>query len=146
MDGLQPEDALILGVALIIVLNRAFTSTALKLRRPAYVAVQSFNLVTMAVLLQFRLDGYPPKLDHAIRVFLMFFVAWHMVLANQSRAAALRKELEEGKEHQRRIDEREKRMQQLSDWDAEAEAARAEGNAPVDGPPESDPVSPDDGS
>lgn len=125
MSGLQPEDALILGVALIIVLNRVFTSTSLKLRRPAYAIIQLFNLVTMVVLLNFELTGYPPKLELSIRVFLMFFVAWHMVLANQSRATALRARIEDARDAERQVEDRDKRLQKLADWDAEAAAAKA---------------------
>jgi hypothetical protein len=118
MDGLSPEDALILGVGLIIVLNRVFTSTGLKLRRPAYVALQIFNLATMGALLTLRFEGYPPKLAQAIRVFLMFFVAWHMVLANQGRAQALRQRVEEQRADARKAEEREKRREQLAEQDA----------------------------
>ncbi len=122
MTGLQPEDVLILGVGLVIVLNRGFTATGLKLHRAAYVAVQAFNLATMLGLLWFEFEGYPPKLAQAIRVFLMFFVAWQMVLANQRRAGALRKVVEDRKEVQRKAEEREQRLEQLKDWDEEAAA------------------------
>ena len=125
MSGLEPEDLMILGVALIIVLNRAFVSTPLKLRRPAYVVIQLFNLATMGVLLSVRLEGYPPKLEGSVRVFLMFFVAWHMVLANQGRAVALRRIVDERREQERKVDDRERRMQQLAEWDEEAAEARA---------------------
>ena len=121
MSGLEPEDLMILGVALIIVLNRAFVSTPLKLRRPAYVVIQLFNLATMGVLLSVRLEGYPPKLEGSVRVFLMFFVAWHMVLANQGRAQALRRRVEQAREQERRAEEKAER---LARW--EAEAAEAE--------------------
>jgi hypothetical protein len=127
MDGLQPEDALILGVGLIIVLNRAFTATSIKLQRWAYVAIQIFNLATMAVLLQFQLVGYPPKLAQAIRVFLMFFVAWHMVLANQGRAQALRQVVDDRREADRKADERAERLEKLDAWD---EAVKGKDSAP----------------
>lgn len=124
MTGLQPEDLLILGVALIIVLNRGFTATGLKLLRSAYVALQLINFSTMILLFQFRLEGYPGKLDRAIRVFLMFFVAWQMVQANQSRAAALRSGIEEEREKERKAQERADRMAQLEEWDREAAAQK----------------------
>ncbi len=125
MDGLQSEDVLILGAALIMVLNRTFTGTSLKLRRPAYVALQIVNLATVAALLRFRLEGYPAQLDLSVRVFLMFVVAWHMVLANQGRAVALRRIVDERREQERKVDDRERRMQQLAEWDEEAAEARA---------------------
>lgn len=120
MSGLQPEDLLILGVALIIVLNRSFTATGLKLFRSAYVGLQVINFTTMILLFQFRLDGFPARLDRAIRVFLMFFVAWQMVQANQSRALALRAGIEENREKDRKAQERAERMAQLEEWDREA--------------------------
>ena len=154
MDGMAPEDALILGVALIIVLNRVFTSTSLKLLRPAYAGIQVFNLVTMAVLLRFRLEGYPPKLELSIRVFLMFFVAWHMVLANQSRARALRLRVDERRERERMGEERDKRLQQLAEWDASAaavdppavEGSANEADVASDGPQSASGSEPESGS
>jgi len=80
------EDGLILGVAAVIAVNKAFISTGLKHSRPLYVFVQAFDVG--AVVMLFFARVFPePRLDYAIRVFLMLFVAWHMVLNSQTRAA-----------------------------------------------------------
>ena len=91
------EDGLIIGVALVIGLNRAFVGTALKRSRAAYVFVQAFDVGACFALFFARL--FPdPRLDYAIRVFLMLFVAWHMVqnyvTLNAMRAPTSREKLE----------------------------------------------------
>ena len=91
------EDGLIIGVALVIGLNRAYVGTALKRSRAAYVFVQAFDVGACFALFFARI--FPePRLDYAIRVFLMLFVAWHMVqnylTLNAMRAPTPREQLE----------------------------------------------------
>lgn len=81
---------LVLMVAVVIVLNRGFDSTGLKRHRKAYVVVQAFNLAMVVLLFVSRMPELPRKADLAIRVFLMLFVAWHMVRNSQTRTEALR--------------------------------------------------------
>lgn len=72
------EDGLIIGVALVIVINRIFVGTSLIKSRAAYVFVQAFNVGAVVALFFARL--FPDfRLDYAVRGFLMLFVAWHMV-------------------------------------------------------------------
>jgi hypothetical protein len=83
---MQFEDGLIIGVALVIGLNRAFIGTGLKHSRAAYVFVQAFDVGACFAL--FFATIFPDRrLDYAIRVFLMLFVAWHMVQNSAARAA-----------------------------------------------------------
>ncbi len=83
---MQFEDGLIIGVALVIGLNRAFIGTGLKHSRAAYVFVQAFDVGACFAL--FFATIFPdPRLDYAIRVFLMLFVAWHMVQNSIARSA-----------------------------------------------------------
>ena len=82
------EDGLIIGVALVIVLNRMFIGTRLVQSRPAYVFVQAFDVGAVVALYFARL--FPDvRLDYAVRGFLMLFVAWHMVQNFSTRAALL---------------------------------------------------------
>ncbi len=118
MTGLAPEDVLLLGIALIIVLNRVYTSTALRLNRPAYVVMQVVNLSAVVSLFFFRLEGFPGKLDRSVRVFLMFFVAFHMVLASQSRAKALRSRVLDRRDVELEREEKAKRREELIEMDA----------------------------
>ncbi len=118
MTGLAPEDILLLGIAVIIVLNRTYTSTGLRLNRPAYVVMQVVNLSAVVSLFFFRLDGFPVKLDLSVRVFLMFFVAFHMVLASQSRAKALRSQVLDRRDAELEREEKAKRREELIAMDA----------------------------
>ncbi len=68
------EDGLIIGVALVIGLNRAFIGTGLKHSRAAYVFVQAFD-VGAAFALFFARIFPDPRLDYAMRVFFMLFLA-----------------------------------------------------------------------
>ncbi len=97
-----PAEHLLLGVASLIVANRAFDSTGLRLSRAAYATVQVLNLLAVVGIFVSRLDIVSPKLDFAVRTFLMLFVGWHMVRNNESRRLALRAQLDE----QRSRDER----------------------------------------
>ena len=84
------SEHLILLVAAVIILNRGFDSTGLKLNRAAYVVTQLFDLAMVVVLFLGRLSELPIKADYTIRLFLMAFVVWHMVRNSQSRTKALR--------------------------------------------------------
>ena len=80
---------LLLGVALIIVVNRLWAHTGLRSYRLAYALVQAINLSACVVLFVTRLEGIDSRLDAAIRLFLIAFVAWHVALnyiANGRRA------------------------------------------------------------
>jgi multisubunit Na+/H+ antiporter MnhF subunit len=80
---------LLLGVALIIVVNRLWAQTGLRSSRLAYALVQAINLSACVVLFVARLEGIDSTLDAAIRLFLLAFVAWHVALnyiANGRRA------------------------------------------------------------
>ena len=91
------EDGLIIGVALVIGLNRAFIGTGLKHSRAAYVFVQAFDIGACVAL--FFAKIFPDiRLDYAIRVFLMLFVAWHMVQNSVTRAALRRPSSDETRE------------------------------------------------
>jgi hypothetical protein len=83
------EDGLLIGVALVIALNRLFVGTRLLRSRAAYVFVQAFNVGAVIALYFARL--FPDfRLDYAVRGFLMLFVAWHMVQNFTMRAAIRR--------------------------------------------------------
>jgi len=77
---LASEDILLLGVALIIGLNRLYAHTALRSFRLAYAAIQGINLFTCILLFVCRLEDIDPRLDAAVRLFLIAFVTWHMAL------------------------------------------------------------------
>jgi len=83
---LESEDIVLLGVALIIVVNRLWAHTALRSIRPAYAAVQGINLVSCLLLFVWKIEGIAPRLDAAIRLFLTGFVAWHMTLNYRNHA------------------------------------------------------------
>ncbi len=83
------SEHLILIVALVIVVNRLFDQTGLKRYRPAYVAVQLFDLACVGVLSAARIPELPTKADFIIRIFLMLFVAYHMVINNKARDEAI---------------------------------------------------------
>ncbi|MCO4770556.1 MAG: hypothetical protein KDA24_11050 [Deltaproteobacteria bacterium] len=130
------EDGLIIGVALVIGLNRAFIGTALKRSRAAYVFIQAFDVGACFALFFARV--FPdPRLDYAIRVFLMLFVAWHMV-QNYIMRAALRaptpREAEELAQARKEIEaqiarerEEEERERSLAAPDAIADEPAPEG-------------------
>jgi hypothetical protein len=75
---LSSEDFLILGVALIVVLNRLYAKTGLRRHRAAYATVQAINLGACIVLFVKHLEGVDPRLDAGIRLFLSAFVTWHI--------------------------------------------------------------------
>lgn len=85
---MELEDGLLIGVALVIALNRIFVGSRLVHSRPAYVFVQAFDVGAVVALFFARLF-LDFRLDYAVRGFLMLFVAWHMVQNFTTRAAAL---------------------------------------------------------
>jgi len=143
------EDGLIIGVALVIVLNRAFVGTGLVKMRAAYVFVQAFNVGAVVALYFARL--FPDvRLDYAVRGFLMLFVAWHMVQNFTVRAAlrtptskeadeleAARKQIEADIKAEREEDERRRQ--------AEAEARLAESEAQSEPEAQTEAEAPDPG-
>ncbi len=128
------EDGLLIGVALVIALNRLFVGTRLLRSRAAYVFVQAFNVGAVVALFFARL--FPDiRLDYAVRGFLMLFVAWHMVQNFTMRAAVRRATSDEDLElaaarKQIQLDiaaEREEERKQ-----EEERRASAEARAPLD--------------
>ena len=85
------EDGLLIGVVLVIAANRVFTDTGVKHSRAVYVFVQAFD-VGACIALFFSTMFPDPRLDYAVRGFLMLFVAFHMVKNSALRAALARAE------------------------------------------------------
>ncbi len=134
------EDGLIIGVALVIGLNRAFVGTGLKHSRAAFVFVQAFDVGACVALFFARI--FPnQQLDLAIRLFLMLFVAWHMVQNYITRAAmraptpAEKLELEEAR---KRIEEEIAREREEERRAKEAAAASPSTDASASDAVESD--------
>ena len=101
------SEHLILIVAALIVVNRGFDSTGLKTNVVAFVLTQLFDLAMVIVLFVGRIPELPTKADYTIRLFLMAFVAWHMVRNYQTRTGALRRRLEDERDKERRLREHE---------------------------------------
>lgn len=121
MEALASEH-LILIVAAVIVLNRGFEKTGLRLLRPAYVAVQAFDLAVVALLSWARIPELPTRADFMIRIFLMLFVAYHMVLNSQGRGRALRQRAEDRAEEEAKLQERRDRLARAAAIDAEIQS------------------------
>lgn len=105
-------DMLLFGVVAAIALNRVFQASMMPLSRLAYVLAQAINMGFVLALFSFRIQEFVavPRADLGVRVFLMCFVAWHMVRNNQVRTKALRARAEV----QQVVDERRKRMDAFS--------------------------------
>jgi hypothetical protein len=90
-------DYLLFGVVIAIGVNRVFQASGFRLSRVAYVVVQAVNMSFVLGLWTFKISEFAdtPRAELGIRVFLMCFVAWHMVRNSQSRAKALRQRQEE---------------------------------------------------
>ena len=90
-------DYLLFGVVIAIGVNRVFQASGFRLSRLAYVVVQAVNMSFVLGLWTFKISEFSnaPRAELGIRVFLMCFVAWHMVRNSQSRAKALRRRQEE---------------------------------------------------
>ena len=108
---MSPEDFLLLGVALLIVLNRLYSSTSLRHWRAAYAVVQGVNLAACVVLFVQRLEGIDPRLDAGIRLFLTAFVTWHIAL----NFIANGKRVREQQREQRREEAAEEASQDLAE-------------------------------
>ena len=108
---MSPEDFLLLGVALLIVLNRLYSSTSLRHWRAAYAVVQGVNLAACVVLFVQRLEGIDPRLDAGIRLFLTAFVTWHIAL----NFIANGKRVREQQREQRREEAAEEAAQDLAE-------------------------------
>ena len=87
-----PTDYLLFGVIVAIGINRVFQGSGLRLSRPIYVVVQVINLCFAVALTVLRISEFQDNANAelAIRVFLLCFVAWHMVRNSNSRTKALR--------------------------------------------------------
>lgn len=85
-------DYLLFGVVIAIGINRVFQASGFRLSRIAYVTVQAVNMGFVLGLFTFKISEFStsPRAELGIRVFLMCFVAWHMVRNSQARAKALR--------------------------------------------------------
>ena len=86
-------DYLLFGVVVAIGINRVFQASGLRLSRPVYVVVQAVNLCFAVALTVLRISEFQttPNAELGIRVFLLCFVAWHMVRNSTSRTKALRR-------------------------------------------------------
>ena len=102
-------DTLLFGVVAAIALNRIFQASRMPLSRLAYVLAQGINMGFVLALFSFRIQEFVavPRADLGVRVFLMCFVAWHMVRNNQARTKGLRSRAEA----KQVIDERRQRME-----------------------------------
>ncbi len=120
---MSSEDFLLLGVALIVVLNRLYSRTGLRHQRAAYATVQAINLGACIVLFVQHLDGVDPRLDAGIRLFLSAFVTWHIA----QNFIAHGKRVREGERESRRLAAEEENAQDLRDMAAEAESAQDSG-------------------
>jgi hypothetical protein len=89
-------DYLLFGVVIAIGVNRVFQASGFRLSRIAYVVVQAVNMSFVLGLWTFKISEFSnvPRAELGIRVFLMCFVAWHMVRNSQSRTKALRQHQE----------------------------------------------------
>ena len=120
---MESEDILLLGVALIVVLNRLYSRTGLRRQRVAYAAVQGINLGTCVVLFVYQLEGIDPRLDAGIRLFLSAFVTWHIAKNFISHGKRVR----EGERERRRVAAEEDIAQDLREMATEAESTEDSG-------------------
>jgi len=130
-------DMLLFGVVIAIGVNRVFQASGARLSRVAYVAVQAINMGFVIGLWTFRVPEFDsvPRAELGIRLFLMCFVAWHMVRNSQARTVAIR----QAQEAANFVAERRERM------DAFAEAQAAESSA-IQAEALDEPPSPDEGN
>jgi hypothetical protein len=102
-------DHLLFGVVIAIGINRVFQTSGFRLSRLAYAVVQAVNMSFVLALWLFRIQEFAmvPRAELGIRLFLLCFVAWHMVRNSQARARALGRAAEEAEfaaERQERMD------------------------------------------
>jgi hypothetical protein len=118
-------DHLLFGVVIAIGLNRVFQTSGFRLSRVVYAGVQAVNMGFVLALWFFKITEFAavPRAELGIRLFLLCFVAWHMVRNSQARARALRRAAEEAEF----VAERRARMDAFAASQAEAEkGAQAE--------------------
>jgi hypothetical protein len=118
------SDTLLFCVVIAIGVNRLFQASGVRLFRPAYVIVQTVNMGFVVGLWTFRIPELwqVPRAELGVRLFLMCFVAWHMVRNSQARTKALR----QAKEAAEFVAEREERMEEFA-----AEFAEGQADAPA---------------
>ena len=133
-------DTLLFGVVIAIGVNRVFQASGVRLSRVAYVVVQAINMGFVVGLWTFRVPEFDsvPRAELGIRLFLMCFVAWHMVRNSQARTVAIRQVQEAAKF----VAERRERMESFAAAQAadsptnQAEALGELSSAPEDNPVE----------
>jgi len=130
-------DTLLFAVVIAIGVNRVFQSSGARLSRLAYVMVQTVNMAFVLGLWAFKVPelAMVPRAELGVRLFLMCFVAWHMVRNSQARARGLR----QAREAEEFIAERRERMDAFAaSQAAEASASQAEAvgepSSPEDAP------------
>jgi hypothetical protein len=119
------SDTLLFCVVIAIGVNRLFQTSGARLFRPAYVIVQTVNMGFVIGLWTFRIPELlyqHRRAELGVRLFLMCFVAWHMVRNSQARTQALR----QAKEAAEFVAEREERMEEFA-----AEFAEGQADAPA---------------
>lgn len=121
-------DALLFGVVIAVGFNRVFQASGFKSSRLAYVVAQVVNLGFVVALSLCRIPDFANsrRVDLGIRVFLMCFIAWHMVRNSQARGKALAAEWEA----EEAASERRERMAAFEAAQAGAEVASPGAGAP----------------
>ena len=121
------SDTLLFCVVIAIGVNRLFQASGARLFRPAYVIVQTVNMGFVIGLWTFRVPELwsVPRAELGVRLFLMCFVAWHMVRNSQVRTQALR----QAKEAAEFIAERKERMEEFAEGQADAPASSDQAEA-----------------
>ncbi len=133
-------DTLLFGVVIAIGVNRVFQASGARLSRVAYVVVQTINMGFVIGLWTFRVPELAsvPRAELGVRLFLMCFVAWHMVRNSQARTRAIR----QAEEAAKFVAERRERMDSFAAGQAaesrtdQAEALGEFSSAPEDSPVE----------
>ena len=132
-------DTLLFGVVIAIGVNRVFQASGARLSRVAYVAVQAVNMGFVIGLWTFRVPELwsVPRAELGIRLFLMCFVAWHMVRNSQARTLAIR----QAEEAALFVAERRERMESFAaGQSAESPTNQAEALGELSSPAEDNPV------
>ena len=131
------SDTLLFCVVIAIGVNRLFQASGARLFRPAYVIVQIVNMGFVIGLWTFRIPELwsVPRAELGVRLFLMCFVAWHMVRNSQARTQALR----QAKEAAEFVAERKERMEEFAEGQADAPASPDQAEALDDPSPAASP-------
>lgn len=135
------SDTLLFSVIIAIGVNRLFQASGVRLFRLAYVIVQTVNMGFVVGLWTFRIPELwsVPRAELGVRLFLMCFVAWHMVLNSRARTKALR----QAKEAAEFAAEREERMEEFAAEFAEGQADAPASPDQAEAPGDPSPVSPE---